>query len=200
MTRFQLHKQEWENCQRCELCHTRQRVVLFRGVIPCDVLFIGEAPGRSEDSLGRPFIGPAGKLLDQIIERSFPHSEEADLPQGYALSYGITNLVGCIPLEGGKKTLEPSVEQIQSCAPRLQEIVEIAKPKLLVAVGNLARDWIDQKYAGGVRLPPIPQIAITHPSAILRANIAQRGLLVQRAIVAIRDGVEEILSNFSTTP
>jgi uracil-DNA glycosylase family 4 len=68
MTRFQLFCQKWgEGCGSTQ-CAGANRVVLVRGSVPCDVLFIGEAPGQSEDVVGRPFVGPAGKLLDRIIE------------------------------------------------------------------------------------------------------------------------------------
>ena len=89
MTPYQRHKAKWKDCNGCELARQRKRVVLVRGYLPCQVLFIGEAPGSSEDLLGKPFIGPAGKLFDRILAES--------LPQG--CRFALTNLVGCFPRE-----------------------------------------------------------------------------------------------------
>jgi uracil-DNA glycosylase len=67
-TLWSAHVDDWKDCTRCPLHTVRSNVVLARGSIPCDILFVGEAPGRSEDALGKPFVGPAGILLDEMIE------------------------------------------------------------------------------------------------------------------------------------
>lgn len=191
---YQQHVNKWKDCTRCDLHETRKHVVLARGSIPCDVLFVGEAPGESEDVLGAPFKGPAGKLLDEIVRRAW---QEAGVDS--ELRWAMTNLVACIPRdqdEGGKAA-EPEVESIESCAPRLQEFVIITKPKLIVCVGSLARDWLDPKYKGCIKLGGnrvIPRIDIVHPAYILRLNIAQRGLTIQRCVVAVANAIEEYCS------
>jgi hypothetical protein len=80
---------EWVGCRRCELCRSRQRVVFGRGSIPADVLLIGEAPGRTEDIRGVPFIGAAGELLDRAL---------SEMGKQQA-TYYITNIVGIRPYE-----------------------------------------------------------------------------------------------------
>lgn len=166
------HKKKWENCTDCELCETRYRTVLYKGYIPCDVLFVGEAPGKSENMIGKPFVGPAGHLLTRIIRL-------AGLLE-YRLGY--TNLVCCIPLdEDGNKIHDPHKEHIKACRERLEEIIKIAKPKKIVAVGKLSAKHLS-RY----------DCSITHPGAILRMDITQRGLQVQQAVVRLEDLVEEM--------
>lgn len=184
MTRWQQHVSQWKDCQRCSLCSGRARVVLARGTIPCRVLFIGEAPGESEDAIGQPFVGPAGHLLNSIIAEALP----ADAP------YALTNLVGCVPREDdGSKTTEPPTEAIEACATRLEEMVTLCDPLLLVCVGALAENWIMGTKGKRHLLPGYSGklVAITHPAAILRANVAQRGLMIQRCIARIAVAYEE---------
>jgi uracil-DNA glycosylase len=178
-TPYDKHRMRWTNCQHCSLSKTRQHVVLCRGWIPADILFVGEAPGASEDVLGKPFRGPAGHLLDQIIEQSIPHG----------LTYCITNLVACIPLDDNKsKVAEPPEDAIKACAPRLQEVYNLCRPRLLVYVGKLASKWFRPGSSGTV--PSI--VEIVHPAAILRMDVSQRGLTVQRSIIALEDAVASI--------
>lgn len=202
MTRLELHVKSWKDCTRCELHRGRKKVVIGRGSLPCDVLFVGEAPGKSEDVLGDPFVGKAGHRMNQIIEAAFQ-----PLPP---VTYALTNLVGCIPLgEDGNKTEEPECESIEACAPRLREFVEMASPKLIVCVGKLAGVWLNQahlKNAWKIKSDKlfrtaqtthpganIPRAEIMHPSAIERANFAQQSLLTQRAVVALRTAAREYL-------
>ncbi len=182
---FQQHVERWRECGECGLCRQRQRVVFARGKIPCDLLCCGEAPGESEDVLGRPFVGPAGRLLDAIIERAVP----ATVRVAYC------NLVGCIPrLPEGGKASEPVPEEIRACAPRLVEFVKIANPRLVVCVGALSRDYLDPKMMGSTKIPlTIPRVSITHPAAILRANLAMQSLAIQRCVVTIATAVREYL-------
>ena len=195
-TLFRRHVERWQNCTACSLCAGRQQVVLARGEIPCDVLFCGEAPGESEDCIGAPFIGPAGQLLDRIIERAGFNSQHIDLPNNHwrPLRWAFTNLVCCIPrAEDGGKATEPNDESIRACSVRLVEFVEIADPKLIVCVGKLAKDWLDPDWRHSIELHrKIPLVAITHPGAIVRANLAMQGLMTQRCEVVLRNAVEEL--------
>ena len=182
---YSLFVEKWKSCTACELHKDRQNVVLARGKIPCDVLFVGEAPGQSEDCLSAPFVGPAGQLLDKIVERAIASD----------VRVAFTNLVCCIPLDDdGVKVSEPPDEAIEACSIRLQEFVEIANPRLIVCVGKLAKDWLDPGWKHSIRFhAKIPLVDITHPAFILRANIAQQGLLCQKATVILRNAVEDIL-------
>ena len=185
---FRQHAERWEHCTACLLCGGRSKVVLARGRIPCDILFVGESPGESEDSLGLPFIGPAGKLLDRIVSEAI---------EGREVRIAFTNLVCCIPRdEDGGKTAEPPPEAIEACALRLEEFVALAKPRLIVCVGRLSRNWIMGMPNKGKRYLLLdyqgPLVEIVHPAAILRANISQRDLAVQKTVITLREAAEEI--------
>src|SRR6266852_6184221 len=136
MSLWTQHVERWKDCRRCPLWEQRTQVVLARGQIPCDLLFVGEAPGENEDLLGSPFVGPAGNLLDCIIKRSLMDHRDVWWRLGF------TNLVACFPREAKVAgTNEPPDEAIMACRSRLTEFVEMAKPRLIVCVGSLARDW-----------------------------------------------------------
>lgn len=140
-----------------------------------------------EDQKGLPFWGPAGLLMDDIIARSLGVMEP--VPR-----HALTNLVCCIPRVEGEKLGEPYPEQIDACAPRLVEFVELCKPKLIVCVGNLARDFLDPKYANNIPVPrEIPQVAVMHPAAILRGPAAMKGVWLQNAVAAILTAAGEVL-------
>lgn len=201
MTRFELHVNEWKDCKLCKLSETRNCVVFARGSIPCDILFVGQAPGMSEDTLGIPFIGPAGHKMDEIIAEGLGATTD--------LEWCLYNLVGCLPVdeETGDRDVEPEAEHIEACAPRLREFVEIATPRLIVTVGKLATTWLDTIHLKNVwkeklgyreyRIhdgSKIPRVSIPHPSAVLRAPVVQQSLLQRRAVIAIRDGVATYLT------
>ena len=172
---YQQHLAQWKNCQLCPLHKNRQKVVLAKGKIPSKILFIGEAPGISEDTIGIPFVGPAGKLLDHIIERSLDGQYD----------YAMTNLVGCLPIIIGAKN-EPSKKSISTCHTRLMDFIELCNPKLIITVGLLAT-----KYTPII--DGISYVGITHPAAILRADISAQSLVIKRCIVTIEDAVEKHL-------
>ena len=181
MSRFTKHLERWRDCEECELCKVRTKVVLWRGSkIPCDILFIGEAPGVTEDIEGLPFTGPAGRLLDQIIEVAIPTE----------ISVGFTNLIACIPLDkrGGSKVGEPPNWAVKACADRLFEIIDIAKPKRIVTVGTHAK-----KYLKGHINPEVcPMTHIVHPAAILRSNPVQKEAAIRQCIVQLEELCEDL--------
>ena len=182
---YKKHVERWKDCQECTLCHGRSKVIIARGQVPCDVLFIGEAPGVSENVLGKPFVGPAGQLLDRIIFKAFKGIDKL-------LTYALTNLVGCIPLdETGNKAGQPDDAEIMACAPRLQEFYALCKPRLVVCVGQLAEVWIDFVIPSRQE-DEVPVIHIAHPAYIIRANYAQQGLMEQRCVVQISTALEDL--------
>lgn len=184
-------KERWQNCTACPLAGCRNKIVLAKGKIPCDVLFIGEAPGPSEDVIGQPFVGPAGKLLDQMI------NEAAQTIHGVMeWKYAFTNLVCCIPKEekGGSKFGEPPKEAIVACRKRLMEFINLCQPQLIVMVGKLAGKYLPSQHdLGGCEWlggELLLFAELVHPAAILRADISTKGLLYQR-------NVAELEANFS---
>lgn len=154
---------------------------------------------NSEDVLGKPFVGPAGKLLDEIIAAALDKAG-AEVDSGGFTPWGspinvwspadvriaFTNLVACIPLGGdGAKTAEPTKESIEACRERLEEFITLAMPKLVVCVGKLAEKHLPIYWEG-------PKVEITHPAAILRADVSQKGLLIQKCIVTLADAVSDL--------
>lgn len=189
-SRFVLHVERWGKrgvgCGSTH-CQTANKVCLARGSIPCDVLLVGEAPAESEDSLGVPFIGPAGHLLDRIVSEGLPmHLRKA-----------FTNIVGCIPRdETGAKFTEPDPLQIKACQPRLIEFVSICQPQLIVLVGKLAQKWFPRQKVNAVDekvgWEPPKYAEITHPAAILRNNIAAQEWMTDTAIATLRTACESL--------
>lgn len=189
MSAYSLFVSRWRNGCGAQECSRAGKVVLARGTVPCQVLFLGEAPGESENILGVPFVGPAGQLLDKIVARAGIREK---------VTTAFCNLCGCIPREEGDRTskaTEPSDEQIEQCKPRLIEFVKIADPLLIVCVGRLAWDWTEPGYRYSINFHrEIPRVKIDHPAAILRnPTVAARGMMVQRAVVVLRNTVESIL-------
>lgn len=186
MGRYKEFKENWIDCEHCELCAVRKKTVLAKGKLPCDILFIGEAPGQSEDVLGKPFVGPAGKLLDSIIEQADSND--------YRLRLAFTNLVCCIPKDelGGNKINEPHKDHILACSQRLVEFIELAEPKAFVFVGRLAAKWVPKILSKVEWYCDTGSIEIIHPATILRADISQRGLAVQQTVVALDDLFAEV--------
>lgn len=182
---YKEHRAKWNNCQNCSLCETRKHVVLGRGQLPCDVLFVGEAPGASEDVLGQPFQGPAGQLLDKIITNAI---------KGRNVALAFTNVVACLPVgEDGKKADEPEIESIEACRDRLTEFVVLAKPRAIVLVGKLSEKYIPmatERIEREANTPAVIWKKIIHPSAILKLKNKQPeqiGLLIQTCTITISD-------------
>lgn len=185
---YQCHVNRWKGGCGADICSRASRVVFARGDIPCEMLMVGEAPGDSEDTLGQPFVGPAGQLLDQMIQHAL---------EGKVIRTAFYNLLGCIPYdENYEKMKEPPDDAIVTCKPRLEEFLTIAQPRLLVAVGKCADTWLAQGYKHSVTLPnrDTPIAKILHPAFILRQNIAQQSMLRKKAVITIAEAVLTHLS------
>lgn len=193
------HVAKWRDCQLCPLAQQRTNIVLARGQIPCDVLFIGEAPGGSEDALGQPFKGPAGQLLDRdeesnpgIVQRGLPcHLEWSEVKRRNVwvmdVRLAFCNLVCCYPREAKSRgENEPEHEEIMACRPRLIEFIEIVKPRLVVRVGRLAWDYAEQDAYGRINGAAVEDII--HPAAILRREMpmAQKHYAASKCAVQLR--------------
>lgn len=181
------HKAKFKDCDACPLCGVRSKIVLAKGKIPADVVFIGEAPGASEDVIGLPFVGPAGKLLQKIAENVVEQHEDF---QG--LRFAWTNLIACIPKEtkGGPKVHAPPKDAIQKCYPRLQEFVDLCKPSALVAVGKMAEKSVQTLFIEH------KAISVTHPAAILREDRSMQDLSIQRVSVQLADLFDSLVPPF----
>jgi len=129
---FQTLKQTYATCTKCpELCGTRTQVVFGSGNPDADVLFIGESPGAKEDQNGVPFCGMSGKILDELL-----HSINLKREDIF-----ITNTILCRP----PKNRNPSKNEVKNCRSRLDQLLVIMKPKVIVTIGNFATDRIINK-------------------------------------------------------
>lgn len=185
MTPLQVHLDKWAKGCGSLLCAGALNICLGRGDIPCDVAFVGEGPGDSEDVLGQPFRGPAGFRMDYIIERAL----------GSKFSYALMNLVGCVPRyeETGPKATAPEHADIQKCKPRLEELLTLANPKLVVAVGAVASKYLEPGLKDSVKVPlGVAYAEIIHPAFILRKNTVVQGQLTNNCIVAIKTALRRI--------
>lgn len=169
------HTATWAGCQKCPIGKTTGKYVFARGELPCDVLFVGEGPGSVENALGFPFVGPSGKLLDELIEIGVrDHSENVEDRLGRPVRAAFANLLACTPwLDRAAGTVRaPSFSEIENCAPRLVQLLALAAPTVIVAVGSVAKETLDamsatEKYSLG---------SIVHPAYILRQDTIQAEL------------------------
>ena len=150
------------DCRRCRLCETRQQAVLGVGDTSADWLFVGEGPGAEEDQRGEPFVGQAGKLLDNML---------ASIGLKRGKDVYIANAVKCRP--PGNRTPEP--EEIAACRPYLERQIALLQPRLIVALGRPAAQTLLQcevKIATArSRLHEYQGIALVvtyHPAYLLR--------------------------------
>ena len=168
------------SCQACGLCRTRKQTVFGVGPAPSvgqvDWLIVGEAPGEHEDEQGEPFVGQAGKLLDNMLKASgLSRQAMGDATRG---SVYITNVLKCRP-PGNRN---PHPDEVAQCAPYLQRQIALLNPKIMVAMGRFAvqalladsvTDVHNQplgKLRGQVyRYQGVPVVVTYHPAYLLRS-------------------------------
>jgi DNA polymerase len=121
-----------KNCKKCSLSENRINSVPGEGFSNANILFIGEAPGKNEDIQGRPFVGRAGKLLDELLDSIQLSRDEVF----------IANILKCRP----PKNRNPLKKEIDICTDYLDEQIQIIKPKIICLLGNFASSYILQKY------------------------------------------------------
>ena len=158
-----------DGCTACPLYKTGTQTVFGEGLQRSEVVFVGEQPGDKEDLAGRPFVGPAGRVLDQALEAA-----GIDRSAVY-----VTNVVKHFKWEArGKRRIhkKPNMAEITACKPWLEAELRAIKPKALVCLGStaaqalLGKDFKVTKQRGElVDSPLAPLVTATiHPSSILR--------------------------------
>jgi len=170
-------------CVACGLCKSRNRSVPGVGDTNADWLFLGEAPGAEEDARGEPFVGQAGKLLDNMLRA-------LKLARGKQVY--IANVLKCRPPNNRR----PESGEAQACRPYLERQIELLQPRLIVALGRSAAAWLlgtDATIAslrGRVhQFRGVPLIVTYHPAYLLRtlpdkAKAWEDLLLAQRTVAA----------------
>lgn len=141
-------------CKKCSLHKYRRKIVIGKGRFPADVLFIGEAPGKSEDLRGTPFSGPSGKLFERALEIVFDKLKS--IP-----TYYITNTVLCRPCDKkGGPNRAPSKEEILTCKQNILKIIYRVNPYETILLGKVAENAF--KSLDG------KNHSLQHPAYILR--------------------------------
>ena len=170
-----------EQCRACSLCESRTNVVFGEGDPHARVLSVGEAPGKKEDLQGKPFVGAAGKFLDELLK-------EAELKRDEVF---IANVLKCRP----PSNRNPQANEIEACAPFLREQTQSIDPWIIVTMGNFATQFILRTGTGITHLRGTVQqtgrfivLPVFHPAAaiydrskrdVLLADFKQVGALVR---------------------
>ena len=149
-------------CRACKLCATRRNTVFGVGDMQADWLIVGEAPGENEDMQGEPFVGQAGKLLDNML-RSLGLSRREKVY--------IANVLKCRP--PGNRNPEP--DEVAQCEPFLRRQVELLQPKVIIAMGRFAvqsllgtTDAIGKLRGQRHQYSGVPVVVTYHPAYLLR--------------------------------
>ena len=159
---------EIARCQLCELAKYRTKVVPGEGAEDADIVFIGEAPGWHEDQQGRPFVGPAGLYLDELLA-----SINLKREQVY-----IANVIKCRP-HGNR---DPLPTEIHSCRKWLERQIEIIRPKMIVTLGRYSMAMffsgksISKIHGTAQKRDNVIYYAMYHPAAALHQQSLRRAI------------------------
>ena len=158
---WELLEKECLNCKECALCETRTNVVFGDGSRNAEILFVGEGPGANEDEQGLPFVGRAGKLLDDMLSMI-----GLDRSKIY-----IANMVKCRP----PQNRDPLNVEQDACIGYLRRQAELIKPKIVVCLGRISamriikQDFkITKEHGQWFEVNGVPVMAMFHPAALLR--------------------------------
>lgn len=155
-------------CQRCGLCQGRTHAVPGVGDHKARWLFVGEGPGRQEDAQGEPFVGPAGKLLDNMLRA---------LGLARGVNTYIANIVKCRPVGTDGRDRPPAADEVAACMPYLARQIDLIRPDVIVALGKTAAVSLlglpaDTSLASlrdkMHRYAALPLIVTYHPAYLLR--------------------------------
>jgi DNA polymerase len=150
-------------CKRCGLHSTRTQTVFGVGSRDAKLMVIGEAPGGEEDRQGEPFVGPAGQLLNAMLRAINLRREDVY----------IANILKCRP----PNNRDPKPEEAATCTPYLNRQIELLRPRVILAVGRIASQWLLQTESPIGRLrgqvsrygdTGIPLVVTYHPAYLLR--------------------------------
>jgi uracil-DNA glycosylase family 4 len=154
-------------CIRCGLHSHRTHIVFGEGHPSARVVLVGEGPGREEDRMGRPFVGPAGKLLDRIIASMGWRRQEVY----------ICNVIKCRP----PRNRDPLPDEIEACGPFLRRQLQAIRPQAILALGSFAAQFLLSSQQPISRLrnqvyqfEGIPVVPTYHPAYLLRNPLQKR--------------------------
>jgi uracil-DNA glycosylase family 4 len=179
-----LIREDLGDCTRCKLHGGRNQIVFGVGNPDARLMFVGEGPGAEEDARGEPFVGRAGKKLDQMIE-----SVGLTRAEVY-----IANIVKCRP----PNNRDPEKDEIETCLPFLKRQIEAIGPRAIVALGSPAAKTLLETRTGITRLrgewhdfAGIPVMPTFHPAYLLRAYTKENRLKVWEDLKAAKARIDE---------
>ena len=189
-------RQAAAGCKACDLWKTGTQTVFGEGAKGAEIVFVGEQPGDQEDQQGKPFVGPAGRVLDEGLE-------EAGIDR--ALAY-VTNVVKHFKWEPrGKRRIhaKPNWAEIAACRPWLEAELEAVKPKVLVCLGATAAQALLGRQFRVTKQRGVPVesdlaphvIATVHPSSILRQDTEEARQKAMADFVADLRAVAKLLAS-----
>jgi DNA polymerase len=186
-----------EDCRGCDLWRNATQAVFGEGLVRADVMLVGEQPGDKEDLAGHPFVGPAGRVLDEALEAA-----GIDRKQVY-----VTNAVKHFKWTArGKRRIhsKPNAREIRACRPWLEKELELVEPRVIVVLGaTAAQALLGPKFRvtqqrgqalEGTGLAPYV-VATVHPASILRAPDPEMRESEGRAFVADLRTVRKLLDS-----
>jgi len=179
--------QEIALCQRCEIARFRTKVVPGEGAQDADILFIGEAPGWHEDQQGRPFVGPAGQFLEELLASIKLQRSEVF----------IANVIKCRPTANR----DPLPVEIHNCRPWLERQIELIHPRMIVTLGRYSMAMffpgksISKIHGTAQKRDDVIYYAMYHPAAALhqqslRQEISRDMLKIPSLLAEARSVVE----------
>jgi DNA polymerase len=175
--RLRAIREEMGDCQRCGLARGRKNIVFGQGNPRAELMFVGEAPGADEDEQGLAFVGRAGKLLTDIIEKGLRMKRE---------DVWIGNIAKCRP----PKNRNPEPDEILACQPFLEAQIRAIRPKVIVALGKFSAHWLLKTAVPITRLrgqlgewEGIPAMPTYHPAYLLRNPSAKKDLWEDMKVV-----------------
>ncbi len=178
-----------KNCQMCPLAQGRRHAVPGEGPVPCRIMFIGEAPGEQEDRQGRPFVGSAGKFLNELLALAGLDRSEVF----------ITNVVKCRPPDNRS----PAAEEIQACRGYLEAQIALLQPSLICLLGSVAvkavlpelKESVSRIHGQPYEKNGIVFVPLFHPAAALHQpkwkDPLRQDMLKVKAIIAQLNELEQ---------
>jgi uracil-DNA glycosylase family 4 len=170
-------REEMGDCQRCGLAGGRKNIVFGQGNPRAELMFVGEAPGAEEDEQGLAFVGRAGRLLTDIIEKGLK-MKRSDVY--------IANILKCRP----PQNRNPEADEVLACQPFLEAQIRAIHPKVVVALGKFSAHWLLKTATPITRLrgqlgewEGIPAMPTYHPAYLLRNPRAKKDLWEDMKVV-----------------
>jgi len=171
-------------CSKCPIAARASKHVFGRGSLAAKTIFIGYGPGLSEDALGVPFVGPAGKLLDAAVKAAFHlHNRQP--------SVFFTNLLRCRPCDTlGGPNRDPVPDEVDNCWPLLTRTLEIVNPHVVFLLGRVTHYEFGERWLRSeTTASPVAIVEVTHPASVVRRGGVE-GTAFTAYVRSIFEGLE----------